>query len=838
MGKVAPTTGAAHHLGRRELLALVPFILQGESGHTIVVSREASPSEERGARELQRFLFEMTGARLPIRSDKQDVAGPMILLGRSEAVERLGVPIAWDALGAEGFTLKSVGEHIVIAGGRKRGSMYGVYEFLERLGCRWYTPEYSRIPKRTSIKLPPLDETRKPDFEYRELFSSPSKDKDWAARNRVNGNFSALDDSTGGKIVYHPFGHSFYELVPPEKHFASHPEYYSLTGGARRMERSQLCLTNPDVIRLGIESVLRWIQEHPEATIYSVSQNDTEGWCECPNCRRVEEEEGGAHSGPIVHFANAIAAEVSRKHPDKLIDTFAYSWSEQPPLKVRPHPNVRIRLAPIGLCQAHPYAQCARNKFFRSRLKGWSELTNHLYVWHYFTNFWQYLLPYPNLDELTADIPMYRRSGVVGMFLQGDIGPGCATEFCELKSYLLAKLLWNPMANSGAILREFQEAYYGAAAPSIREYLELTHREVREAPRGKGKPMWTYKSPRLDADFLPAAKTIFAKAEKAAESGGVLRRVQKAKLSVEWTELLEAKRFVLRGDAWGPADPEAFWRRFRRVMARVRSYGLRRVHEWCEIEETEREFAQYVKTYRVAWLESDAMRVAVVPGFQGRIISVVDKRTGREAVRRTDPDERFSNLEAMGGIVLLAHTGYLKVECHMPEWSVESTPSPASVVLLGRCTNGLELRRRLELADGERWLRTFTTAANRGAAPERIALQSRVEFQPGDMDHPSVEFAYEAEGGRAVRKTLLPVAEGYFGIETFPGNVAPEREWRLINPQLPLTLVNRFNLEQAAIRRLWYRGRGENKVSLCVWSPERVLAPGESMSLDTDYGIE
>ncbi len=104
---------------------------------------------------------------------------------------------------------------------------------------------------------------------------------------------------------------------------------------------------------------------------------------------------------------------------------------------------------------------------------------------------------------------MYRRNGVVGMFLQGDIAPGCNTEFCELKSYLLAKLLWDPAVNAGAIIREFQEAYYGKAAPSIREYLELTHREVREAPRGKGKPMWTYKSPRLDADFLPAAKTDF-----------------------------------------------------------------------------------------------------------------------------------------------------------------------------------------------------------------------------------------------------------------------------------------------------------------------------------------
>ena len=106
------------------------------------------------------------------------------------------------------------------------------------------------------------------------------------------------------------------------------------------------------------------------------------------------------------------------------------------------------------------------------------------------------------------------------------------------------------------------------------------------------------------------------------------------------------------------------------------------------------------------------------------------------------------------------------------------------------------------------------------------------------MDDPSVEFAYMADGGRPVRKTLLPVAEGFFGIETFSGNMAPACEWRLINPQMALTLVNRFNLDQAAIRRLWYRGRGENKVNLCVWSPERVLAPGESMSLDTDYGIE
>jgi len=409
--------GAAR-IRRRELLALIPFICKGESEHTIVVSSEASPSELRAAGELQHFLFEMTGAKIPVADDRRDVRGPMLLVGRSGAVERLGLSVEWERLGAEGFTLRTVGEHTVIAGGRRRGTMYGVYEFLERLGCRWYTPEFSRIPKRDFLSVPVFEETHKPALEYREVFSGPSRDKDWAARNRLTGHFSALDESTGGKVTYYPFGHSFYQLIPPEKYFASHPEYFSYTGGARRAERSQLCLTNPDVLRLAIQGVSRWIQEHPEADIYSVSQNDTEGWCECPNCRRVEEQEGGVHAGPIVHFVNAIAAEISKKHPGKLIDTFAYSWSEKPPLKVRPHPNVRIRLAPIGLCQAHPYEQCPRNRFFMSRLKGWAQLTSHLYVWHYFTNFWQYQLPYPNLDELSADIAMYRRHGVVGMFLR------------------------------------------------------------------------------------------------------------------------------------------------------------------------------------------------------------------------------------------------------------------------------------------------------------------------------------------------------------------------------------------------------------------------------------
>src|SRR5208337_3988992 len=135
---------------------------------------------------------------------------------------------------------------------RQRGTMYGVYTFLEKLGCRWFTRDLSVIPKKPDLIVQPLDEMQKPAFEYREPFFREASDKDWAARNKMNGSSMNLDDSTGGKFEYYPFVHTFYSILPPGKYFGDHPEYYALVDGQRRGERAQLCLTNPNVLRLTI----------------------------------------------------------------------------------------------------------------------------------------------------------------------------------------------------------------------------------------------------------------------------------------------------------------------------------------------------------------------------------------------------------------------------------------------------------------------------------------------------------------------------------------------------------------------------------------------------------
>lgn len=206
----------------------------GHSTYSIAISRDASLSEKRGSEELQRFLEEMSGAHLPIVTDAQKAHGKLILVGKSDFLDSLRVQIPYALLGHEGFAIKTAGSHLVIAGGRQRGTMYGVYSFLEKLGCRWFATDVSRIPKLPTITVQPLDETQKPAFEYRDPYFSEALDRDWAARNKMNGASQHLDASTGGKVQYYPFVHSFYGLLPPKQYFKDHPEYFSYVDGRRR----------------------------------------------------------------------------------------------------------------------------------------------------------------------------------------------------------------------------------------------------------------------------------------------------------------------------------------------------------------------------------------------------------------------------------------------------------------------------------------------------------------------------------------------------------------------------------------------------------------------------
>ena len=210
--------------------------------------------------------------------------------------------------------------------------MYGCYALLQDvLGCRWFTSAISRIPKNTTLRVGTLNIHQKPSFELRDpYYYEALVNTEWVVRNRVNGSQCKGDDAAGGKGIYGTMiAHTMLGLVPPDKYFDAHPECFALVKGQRVRDR-QLCLTHPDTLKICIASIKQLIKENPSANIFSVSQMDNEeGACQCENCLKVKAAEG-SESGPILRFVNAVAKETGKEHPNILIETLAYNYSQTP----------------------------------------------------------------------------------------------------------------------------------------------------------------------------------------------------------------------------------------------------------------------------------------------------------------------------------------------------------------------------------------------------------------------------------------------------------------------------------------------------------------------------
>src|SRR5882672_4329897 len=212
-----------------------------------------------------------------------------------------------------------------------------------------------------TLEVSELDVREKLVFEYRAPFWFAGFEPAWKVHNCVNDSFSEIPRDLGGCIKYKGHAHTSYPLVPPEKHFAEHPEWYSLIKGKSTSDHAQLCLTNPRLRDFMVGRVKEWLRESPDAEIVSVTQNDWQGWCECPDCKaghshhpcqsfcecpdcKAVDDAEGSHSGTMLAFVNYIAEKIEPGFPNVAVDTFAYQYTRKPPKTIRPRKNVIVRL--------------------------------------------------------------------------------------------------------------------------------------------------------------------------------------------------------------------------------------------------------------------------------------------------------------------------------------------------------------------------------------------------------------------------------------------------------------------------------------------------------------
>ncbi len=514
----------------------------GTSDYTVVVSHDASQSEHTAARELQFYLQQISGVRLSLSSNPTP---KMIHVGWSPAT---GYKKPRDTF--QGFRYVTRDGNLYIYGGRNQGTMYGVYAFLENeLGIRWYTGDYTKIPKRSSFKLKSYNHSEKPALDYRlDFYHEPLRNPVWCARNRLNESSSNITNQYGGQTSIYGF-HSAFKLVNPDKHFNSHPEYYSLRKNRRQHKTGQLCLSNPDVIRIATESILKIINDNPGYWAYDVSQEDNLNYCQCEDCTSLAEQYGG-QSGLMLWYVNQLADAVKEVYPDKYLCTLAYLYTRHAPTGIVPRDNVVVRLCNIECCFSHTLddTTCQRNVDFCEDLTQWGRLTDKIYIWDYVACFKGYLTPYPNFDVLARNLQLFSRNGAIGVLEEGAHNAPWA-DFSELRQWLIAKLLWNPNQNTSRLIREFCTDYYGPASKQVLKYLDLYNRQLRDGHVFfKESPHWKQYAAE---EFTAEAQAVLRQALYDCSGNNVLeKRVNRLLAQVYFMQIASSPRDYSHSDAY------------------------------------------------------------------------------------------------------------------------------------------------------------------------------------------------------------------------------------------------------------------------------------------------
>ena len=479
-----------------------PEILQsnGESlsAYKIIIPTAASASVEYAAQIMQDYIKQATNVVIPILTDSTSEGTHEILIGDTTRNEDSDIDFA--LLGQESFVVKSVGNDLVIAG-NERGSLYGVYDYLEAIGYRFYTHDVTNIPADRQVFIAKnFERSWTPTFDFRDMLFYESNEHivgknteitEWCVSQRINSNYmrSELKSNAkyGGTVGY--IGgdgymvHTARKLLPYSAATSiSHPDWYAREDGVILLSGkdgydTDLCWSNDEMLDYLYNQIIKTINNDSKSNVISLSMNDTSSYCKCETCTAQQAEYGV--SGWFYRAINKIAVRLKVDKPNVKLDTIAYSYAIDAPDIVL-EDNIIVRLCLSG-CRWHTNAEeCTElggglQKSF-DVLQAWKSHAKEFYVWSYPINWANNLTFDASYQGLYNQYKYFAENNVKGIYCEGY--PVNNGEFCELKTYMLAKLLANPTMSYGEYqyhMRDFMQGYYGEGWEFVLEYIDTMY---------------------------------------------------------------------------------------------------------------------------------------------------------------------------------------------------------------------------------------------------------------------------------------------------------------------------------------------------------------------------
>jgi hypothetical protein len=312
----------------------------------------------------------------------------------------------------------------------------------------------------------PLNRLESPAFRHRFLSLNPSRDNQiWLRRQKVGSSLELTQ------------GHAWYRIVPEDRYYEDHPEYFALvngvrgTRGGRLGHEHQLCTSNPEVRQLFVDEAVRFFEANPKMKAFSIAPNDGNGHCECDRCRALDVET--LPSGQplltdrLFDFYNAVARGVALRAPGRVLTTYAYQQAA--PASPRLSIEANLYVLDVYNFTSTLLRQPGWKDYVYQNTALWRRLTpNTVFTSYiYLDAFALWSLPQASSRVLPELLRALKDLNTPGVFL----GLAGSTASYGHDAWLLAHLLWNPAQSETALLDDYYSGTFGASAgPLLRQF--------------------------------------------------------------------------------------------------------------------------------------------------------------------------------------------------------------------------------------------------------------------------------------------------------------------------------------------------------------------------------
>ncbi len=446
-------------------------------GRPVAVVSHASkePATATAAKEIAKYVKAMTGADLKVVSGRTGTA-------------RIELDDSARGLACEEFRIEVKGGAVLISGGSPRAVLYGAYELLEHWGCGFWSPINESVPKAKSLSVESSWKiSSRPAFAWRQVHSQYGYKIPWKPKLRINGSMwtAATPAALGGSDAMQ-MGQSLAGLnhhgEPSKKLFAEHPDWFAWREREKARTTMQMCTSNDEVVDAVVARIRAKYKTNPSRVCYeSVSMRDNDKICQCDKCRRIVKKHGGA-SALIADCANRVAKAIAKDLPNVRIVILAYWITQTPPKGIALEPNVTVCWARLRNFAVPP----SKTPGHDEKLDQWRKLAHgNVVIWDYNAQFRGFLLPTPIIDMMGPGLREYAKKEIKGVLMQMAGFGAALMDFAELRTWLCAKLMWNPEQDEHELMRRWCDGACGAGSPAVKEWLEIMQK-ARDKKRSYG----------------------------------------------------------------------------------------------------------------------------------------------------------------------------------------------------------------------------------------------------------------------------------------------------------------------------------------------------------------